>query len=119
MKPGRELDALVAEKVMGSVPCDDWHVWGYALTGAEWMSGNCGHAKCYPREEPVRYSEYISAAWQVLEKVCENGARFLLGGPGDNLSRWQCTFHNPTPIIGWGDTAPHAICLAALEAVEK
>ena len=46
MKPGRELDALVVEKVMG------W----------KWLSGN-----------PWAPSTDIAAAWEVLEKMRERG----------------------------------------------
>lgn len=96
--PGRELDALVAEKVMG------W--------SSEELDEDVGI--CVPR-----YSTDISAAWEVVEKLGEkfeqfdlqfgwNTGRFVCGFGSFGTSRFEST---PTEF------APHAICLAALRAV--
>ena len=115
MNPGRELDALVAEKVMGCrlIP----HV-------NPKYSPTCG---CENRAHRIReeisndllaeYSTDISAAWQVVEKMS------LFGGTGCSLvgplpgQKWHIHFGKISSDSVIGDTAPHAICLAALKAV--
>jgi len=91
MKPGRELDALVAEYVM------NWPTM-HPLS----------------RLRPL-YSTDIAAAWAVLEKLRSLGFNVELQGDADG---WECLFLD-YPEIGRceGDTAPFIICLAALEAV--
>ena len=82
MEPGRELDALVAEHVMGleiivnpkSAMCTgckikgqgtwvviarDYHEWGHKV------------------ERPSRYSADIAAAWQVVEKMMTWKAQWM------------------------------------------
>lgn len=83
LKPGRELDALVAEKVMGG--------------------------------ELRPYSTDISAAWEVVEKYkwAEPELRY-----SDEQHCWVFSLHKASGYPNeCGDTAPHAICLAALRAV--
>lgn len=124
MKPGRELDALVAEKVMGWAPN---------------YPGGWPHP---PKDEPNRkrhmaadgttvipaYSTDIAAAWEVVEKV---GPLFgqrsfhLRWAPvmKDDDTPWLASWfdinvdHDTGAAHGRGGTAPHAICLAALKAV--
>lgn len=138
---GRELDALVAERVMG---------WGWQASyksGKRWFAPpeHCGDLGSeHPatmKEEPEHpwwltaepteniwvvpyYSTDISAAWTVLQKFCdEESANY----PQDVLVEWN-GFHwfcyvnteqmlNPE-LQGKADTAPEAICRAALKAVE-
>jgi hypothetical protein len=91
MKPGCELDALVAEKVMGW--CTDTDRGGFLLD----------------------FSTSIADAWVVVEKLAstylfclENSGSFWVADFGRSADRRaQCT----------AETAPHAICLAALKAV--
>ena len=99
MKAGRELDALVAEKVMG-------------LTEEDWIAG--------PTGLPRPYSTDIAAAWEVVEKLRGTHRPFLLSHDfQDGFMKW------PVVIVGFGAVvvhegqygAPHAICLAALKAV--
>jgi len=133
MKAGRELDALVAEKVMGR-----------DMTKPEGFK--------YPIGLP-RYSVEIAEAWKVVWEVQRQhpGWRFcLLGGDvsmgykrdpaGGWVSPlvvvedsreafgWDASFFgelDPRVNCGdrhgeaWADTAPLAICLAALQAVES
>lgn len=105
LKPGRELDALVAEKVMG----EDLSPLGTL------------HGREIPYVPP-HYSTDIAAAWQVMEHITaqkrDDFGWFDLRFVND---RWKATFitgayyeardHIEAP------TAPHAICLAALKAV--
>lgn len=100
MKAGRELDALVAEKVMG------W---------------NCELRECHTRKVlhseyggPPHYSTDIADAWLVVEKIdqqvtvtkCADG--WLV-----TIDDYFC--HGGVEIMA--GTAPLAICLAALKAV--
>lgn len=90
MNAGRELDALVAEKVMGDVP-------GLVL----W---------------PAPYSTHIGCAWRVVEQLRKSGDVISLNWyPG--AGQWECVVHRLPHAHGEDATAPHAICLAALQAV--
>ena len=109
MKPGRELDALIAEKVFGyrtyktNNPFDYWgkdkNV--YLMSVIKKENG------VETVEETKRYSTDIAAAWGVVEKVTEIGSVYKAETPlwGVGLPGVQCAT---------GVTAPHAICLAAL-----
>ena len=79
MEAGRELDALVAEKVMG-LSKDDWDppcFWQHSTDDCEkdsvigWMGWcyNCGTMVAEVGVEPRYYSTDIAAAWEVLEKL--------------------------------------------------
>lgn len=116
MEAGRELDALVAEKVMG------------------WEPGPGGIHLFPPKDEPNRkrftrwngearvteiphYSTDIAAAWEVVEKLGHKFQMFL-----NTRGKWtEADFvHWPDNLKGYvaasADTAPLAICLAALKA---
>lgn len=109
MNPGRDLDALVAERVMGFLPPGPGMWWTHPDNPLARYGG--------PRE----YSTDIAAAWQVVER---------LHGVGDLLSldygkfhldlwddlHWQARFRD-SEVHACARTAPHAICLAALRAV--
>lgn len=102
MQASRELDALVAEKVMGLEP---W-------------PGKAGCFKApivlhYQTPKPClppEYSTDIAAAWQVVEKMQET-CEVSIEQKGTG---WKVYFD-----AEWrgAETVPHAICLAALEAV--
>jgi hypothetical protein len=114
---GRGLDVLVAEKVMGLKPHRE----------------DVPHAgtTCYEPGSPSRYSESIGAAWQVVEKLLtllkKDCLKFGLISPppGDfrNAQRWEAGLYEFAggEIIGGvdaqADTAPLAICRAALKVV--
>ena len=113
MKPGRELDALVAEKVMGLTVCRNEACEGcdsdmWMLDGTIWS-----------RDPLTHYSTDISAAWEVVEKVRSEGQRIDLW---DGPSGWRVRFatesraHRP-PVPCASESVAHAICLAALKAV--
>lgn len=110
MKPGRELDALVAEKVMGQT----------ADVRERWR-GNClcGRSEtCAVCSWPLSYSTDIAAAWEVVEKLDLLALYSLEGCEGEWTVR---KYYNNDEWDEWDDTdgvsAPHAICLAALKAV--
>jgi hypothetical protein len=117
MKPGRELDALIAEKVMG------------LFTNGEPDFG-------YTYETIPPYSTDIAAAWEVVEKMVSRmgygDLHFLWEGPifkpedkyltaeGYPLGTtcWYIRLENAgRRHIICAPTAPHAICLAALRAL--
>lgn len=107
MKPGRELDCAVAEKVMGwtRVPAESGRkeLWAYPEMHPE--------ANMWNVEVP-NYSTDISTAWKVVEKI----GNIVLSGPEAESNKWLATFDTEKGS-SWGNTAPHAICLAALKAV--
>lgn len=108
LQPGRELDALIAEKVMGEKgSIEDLKLW------------------------VPRYSVSIEAAWEVVEKfrLCvwptnkrrwfawknefdeSYGDEYWFGG--DEMEETVERFNGAV-----SNSAPHAICLAALKACE-
>lgn len=96
----REIDALVAEKVMGWEPHDNGEgeiVWTHNPT-RQW-SVSFGHVP--------HYSESIKAAWEVVEKNID------LGFEINCRSGWAAYFGEH---IAYADSAPLAICLAALKS---
>jgi hypothetical protein len=98
MKPGRELDVLVAKQVMGIDPDYDEGIYYFE-----------GYA------DPKPYSTDITAAWEVVEKFNRRYLELIKDG------RYKCCLdsRNLESLCAFADTAPHAICLAALKAVEN
>ena len=108
---GRELDALIAEKVMG------WSdlAWNDSFTRVHGREPGKLRGTDGRRVVPL-YSTEISAAWEVLERAGPSGwgrgvEHVVTEG---HTVFWQAYIG---VAFGRGDTAPHAICLAALEAV--
>jgi hypothetical protein len=114
---GRELDAAVAEHVMGFTrapepphPTDNRAINGvlYYLPGTPWDRN---------QQNIVPYfSEDIAAAMQVVEKMRGSNYWFALEQEDD----WAAVFYDKDRV--WypqhAETAPLAICLAALKAIE-
>ena len=100
MNAGRELDAEIAEEVMGWTPRGAHPIHGCPM----FATGSNDTFAPY-------FSTDIAAAWQVVQKMgesCDQATIEVCGG------EWMCEFD------GVGDqahTAPLAICLAALKAV--
>lgn len=138
---GRELDALVAEKVMGwrrSLGCFDnrnnWNPEGVILVPfpgteygpkREWTTNPITNTRNVPH-----YSTDIAAAWEVVERLRENGWVIGIGiddepwedpagGGTHGCSLLGCNRGrtDATDIREYADTTPLAICLAALKAV--
>ena len=102
LEPGRELDALIAEKVMG------------IKEGQVFQTSKGSYSyKPYPY-----YSTDIAAAWEVVEKLSAVWS-FELETYRDNSIR--CFFrqhdHQELCVMQFSNSAPHAICLAALKAI--
>lgn len=92
MKPGSELDFLIEDRIFS--------------------------ARFPAAGEVPKYSTDIAAAWRIMEKFkwAEPEVRY-----SDEQHCWSCTFlkGQNSGIGHCGETAPHAICLAALEAVKE
>jgi hypothetical protein len=116
MRPGREVDATVAQEVLGyTVKVKKKELWEVTPKG----------------ERPLRkYSKDIGAAWEVVEKLnmtlisIENGQWFALVGLG---RAWK----NPAEFLLYlqsgqfaqagaavGEDAPMTVCLAAIKALK-
>lgn len=118
MRPSKELDSLIAEKVMGGVRKKEI----LSVTNIDVSAGSIttGTELEYPR-----YSTDIAAAWEVVEKlkmsVYAPGAPLANGEYGNSSQKWEAE----TRSVGkfdyacweYGETAPLAICLTALTAV--
>lgn len=175
MEAGRELDALVAERIMGlqvlpeflhakryptgDPPCvdslqDERNAYGLGKHPF-FVSPDCGcedldktdpfelgedsphpwhdmprfhgHAALCPEFVPL-YSTDIAAAWQVVERfdgrVTVSGPKApVAGGEYQAGDKWEAEIlptaqtYFADSVFELGDTAPHAICLAALRAV--
>ncbi len=128
MKPGPELDTLVAEQVMGHpmpdfIPEDalDLYLVGTPIHCDNWTCVCRYDEGDTPKWVPDPYSTDISAAWSVVEKMklkfydfqgfCYNLITELFG---TNIS--DCTF-NTIEMVLRGLT-PEAICKAALIATD-
>ena len=108
----RELDALVAEKVMG------WKSYDRKDGVREWCKPGekisiVGTVVCLDRDwDP---STSISDAWLVVEKLdWDITLEYVV------MHGWRAVIKRPDLFEGFGqaDTAPEAICRAALEAVK-
>jgi hypothetical protein len=139
---GRELDALVAEKVMGwrwfhflnkcylipprntatgFDPANTLRHWdGEGKEGTpdlEWTT-----LTNYPNFRLRHYSTDIAAAWEVVEKDDGWGFDWTLTRWMASSKPWACVAYRVADgeaFSGMAATAPHAICLAALKAVDK
>lgn len=134
MTAGRELDALIAEKVMGVEPMLSWQVMSLderssVFSGTKdecerWLES---HAKLFPisayagyhvgawKHHP-HYSTDIACAWQVVEKMRQLRYEFLLITV--RSSEFEARFWSDNPTCkALTHAAPLAICLASLKAV--
>jgi hypothetical protein len=116
MKAGRELDALVAEMVMGFKR--EKKKWEFVSIG-----GHIPFPMRVPFDDFPNYSTDISAAWDVVKKFAGLGFITLFSTEWSSATRpsgpgWACQIDG-SKNTELGETAPHAICLAALKAVEN
>ncbi len=126
---GRDLDALIAERVMGHpgrfverIYINDR--WWDCKTWLPWEEEpDKPHGGTAVGQMPPRYSTDIEAAWKVVEKMLGTHSVDVNAIPGESLIQWGATMqkmpfieHNPEHGA-CAKTAPLAICLAAMEAV--
>lgn len=126
---GREMDALVAEKVMGwkLVPytayCGGTPEQATATAIAHgWYIWENGSGDEIPGQmEDNQFSTDIAAAWQVVDKIREQqGNVFTLwSGARTGPFSWRCQVLVDVCLYdASGETAPMAICRAALLVVK-
>lgn len=111
MKPGRELDALIAEKVMGLAVLNG-QIFRYDKS---YEKGDIATAVGCPIPS---YSTDMAAAWEVVEKL--EGINIFKDYPEKNewhVSFLMCDDFGCDDLCTSSNSAPHAICLAALKAV--
>lgn len=121
MKAGRELDALVAERVMKtekywSVIFGGSHYGNFdsiekAKERAKEIQGDYDAAVIPYYDEP-EYSTEISDAWAVVIKVMSTYKKKI------SIETYDGEIWSIKPCGTSSRSAPHAICLAALKAVE-
>ena len=130
MEPGIELDSLIAEKIMGLEVIRSSKRYlevmenGGDFHGRKHVCTIACHNETYKKQRPGRsiaivdaYSKSIAAAWRVVEemnKLLTIHSEFQLRYVAFN-SEWHIDYGEKTHVAA--DTAPHAICLAALKAV--
>ena len=115
MKAGRELDALVAEKVMGIELCHHELDKKYLVCKHCHVSYGFWKPKWGRIEPPRYYSTNIAAAWKVVKSF--TGKAYVGMARGKYSGDWKA-------VIGDGyktyeieaETVSLAICLAALKA---
>ena len=123
MNAGKELDALVAEKVMGGI----WDEGRCRICG--WSLVPDGEAGCWKdncsmrpppersADEPAPYSTDIAAAWRIVEKMAATHALSIDYDPV-YPDEWTCWMQGAGDSVSpSAESAPLAICLAALQAV--
>lgn len=119
MKPSRELDALVAEKVMGYERAMMIAPTGGPAQGC-WVRSP--DKVFWDRHDSLpHYSTEISAAWDVVEKLTDGDFSLSIERYHELYTEVFLSRKGPdeyrAPAIVAGKTAPHAICLAALKSV--
>ncbi len=117
MEAGRELDALIYEKIFGKRRPQEGEKWDGMTHFFNYMHGDW---RAWDGTPIPHFSTDIAAAWQVVEKLqtmknvgllikaypLEYGGRFVASVPG-------------TQIQGEGETMPLAVCRVALKIVEE
>lgn len=116
--PGRELDALVASKVMG------WHDVKFQpianAFGEKVMDEFAGHPPNDLLKSAIipKYSSEIRSAWEVLEKL--KSISIFAAVISAKGQPWVCKVNKDTLFVEErADAAPLAICKAALRAVSE
>lgn len=113
MEAGREMDALVAEKVMG------WREYDYKFYSSWEIAEGV-----FRRMSEFQPSIDIASAWEVVEKIRTTIIHGLPVCPNivyhHSIPAWHCElFNNMWMRQADADTAPLAICRAALLATSK
>lgn len=127
LKAGRDLDAIVGEKVMGlkgvTIKCpkcdctvirEHWLVGTMTCKDCEYNLDFAGNLNI-----PIHYSTDISDAWKIVEKL--GLFNKWLFGRHQTADTYVVYNYNDESWerISESKSAPHAICLAALKAVSN
>lgn len=116
MKGTRELDALIAEKIFGLVPCQaDCHKQDPERPNLGPISGPCHANPDSPEKgrETRLYSTEIAEAWEVAEKLNLHVVPIF----DRDMKRVGWRAFTSTLHSADAETAPVAICLVALKTV--
>ena len=130
MKPGKELDELIAKNIFGMIECDKWQSSNLGSAGGPVLMSNCkhDHETCWPKQEISSFFGMIGGCSKYSTDLTQN--RILLNKMLEALPQkdihiehldgvgWQVsTCHEEDGWKGWvqGETLEHAIALAALE----
>ena len=126
MDRNREIDRLVADKVMGSKYADHEYTHNGKREDREGISSyfciTCGNPAGY--HSWPSYSTDIAAAWLVVEKMRRDGWRVTIRSlkfPARETELWEVWLHEDLKFAARGaargQSVAEAICLAALKAV--
>ena len=130
-----QRNELIAERVMGAqrVPCPDQgqhynltlnvvqNYWRCGTCGARSQGGNDMQFEHVQVFDCPKYSESLDDAWKIVE-----GGIFLevfihsleVRSDGRSQRRYVCNVDHKGLYVGaTGQTAPHALCIAALRAI--
>jgi len=119
MPAGCEMDALVAEQVMGWHPIKDDEI------GLWWKVPENQNPSGFGSEDaPPPYSTHIEFSWEIVEKIHLLDDRYLTETQNDGEQiRWGVyqfmSDGSVTELVLGADTAPLAICRAALKAAMR
>ncbi len=138
MEAGKELDVLVAEKVMGHPMPDfipeaalDLYLAGSPIHYDSWTCVCRYDEGDIPKWVPDPYSTDISAAWRVVDKLTEEWTRenkpisieviYDCGSYETKIETWNEDKQdwNEPIFSGSCEAAPEVICKAALIAINK
>ena len=123
MKAGKEVDTLVAEKLMG------WHSAHNEAYPLQWTTPTGLVTWEHTSYGAFKPSSDIATAWELLEKMRLKYGHVVVawhpfdaipdgeGGDYAVYSHWSCYIEEVGEATA--DTAPLAICLAALKSVEN
>jgi Phage ABA sandwich domain len=129
MKAGRELDALIAEKVLGcqmyTVKRHDGVVIRYRCDCAKGTPEAPLHSDDFIEHTIKLYSSDVCAAWELVEAMRKLKLKIILETSG---SEYSCIVSRTIQdkaakgyyhgyVMAYGDTAPLTICRAALCAL--
>lgn len=112
VEAGRELDATIAERVMGWTRVDPNRSADPIYSGFDHDFGLIDLPK---------FSTDIGDAWQVVENIARRG--WKMDVQNRFWPTWGAHVHFPAPnyahVFETADSAPLAICKAALQAVQS
>lgn len=120
MPAGRELDALVAERLFGGVQVNPCWYWFRGGVAPEVPDFHIAEAVLAPLFAGPDFSIDIEAAWLVVDGLRKDGRQNMLNLNStvkEGVWSWWCTLY---PVTGgcvdgpYSETAPLAICRAAL-----
>lgn len=113
----REIDARIAEKVLGQVPCNGWEPVGAPLYG---MLKKCDHAphSCYPPDFAPEYSTNASASKQVRDKLAERFDYWRLTRHRTGTFTFMISGQNEREkFVAEASTEERAVAICALKTV--